>query len=87
VTLIVAANSDGVYGRCNAKCHDAKKPKCHCICRGAFHGKGSGSAQLFQALDRGETLLKRLFSDGQDVSGAQGVLARGFPASQMSLGF
>ena len=87
MTLIVAANSDVVYGRCNAKCHDAKGRKCHCICRGIFHGKGSDSAQLFQALERGEIVLKRLASDGHDVSGAQGVLARGFPASQMSLGF
>jgi len=43
LTLIVAADSKGIYGRCDAKCHDATEPECHCICGGRFYGKGSGT--------------------------------------------
>ncbi len=59
MTLIVAANSDGVYGRCDAKCHDAREPKCNCICGGAYHGKGSGSPDLYKAIqERGDEVLE-----------------------------
>ncbi len=51
MTLIVAANSDGVYGRCDAKCHDAREPKCDCICGGVYHGKGSDTPELRQAIE------------------------------------
>lgn len=39
-TLIAAYNSEGCYGRCDAKCHDATSDVCHCICGGANHGVG-----------------------------------------------
>lgn len=39
-TLISAGNSDGVYGRCDAKCYGAQHPKCDCICGGRNHGVG-----------------------------------------------
>jgi len=25
--------------QCNASCHNARSPKCRCICGGRFHGK------------------------------------------------
>jgi len=31
----------GSVGRCDARCHEAKVPECHCVCGGAFHGVGS----------------------------------------------
>ncbi len=43
-TLIAAYNSDGCYGRCDAKCHDAKGDTCNCICGGANHGVGLDKA-------------------------------------------
>ncbi len=65
MTLVVAGNSDGVYGRCDAKCHNATEPECHCICGGRFHGKGSGTAELRQAIEeRTEEVLTALRAKG-----------------------
>ena len=25
-------------GRCDARCHEAKKPECDCVCGGRYHG-------------------------------------------------
>ena len=44
-TLIAAYNSEGCIGRCDAKCHNAKGPRCTCICGGANHGVGFRQAQ------------------------------------------
>ena len=43
-TLIIVSNSDGVVGRCDAKCYDAKSPACDCICAGRNHGAGKQRA-------------------------------------------
>ena len=40
-TIISAYNSYGQVRRCDANCHEAKGPDCHCVCGGAFHGVGS----------------------------------------------
>lgn len=39
-------NSEGLVGRCDAKCYLATCSECTCICRGMNHGAG-----LNQALD------------------------------------
>jgi hypothetical protein len=39
-TLIVVSNSEGVIGRCDAKCYNAKRPICECVCNRANHGVG-----------------------------------------------
>lgn len=39
-TLISAHNSEGCYGRCDAKCYKAVHPNCDCICGGMNHGVG-----------------------------------------------
>jgi predicted RNase H-like HicB family nuclease len=39
-TLIAVHNSDGLVGRCDARCYNAHEPECTCICHGANHGKG-----------------------------------------------
>jgi len=39
-TLISYESSGGDKGRCDAKCYNATRGPCHCICRGANHGKG-----------------------------------------------
>jgi hypothetical protein len=44
-TLIAYYNSDGCVGRCDAKCYNAKGPKCECICGGANHGVGLKQAE------------------------------------------
>ena len=38
-TLITAGNSEGSR-RCDARCYNAKGPKCDCICGGRNHGAG-----------------------------------------------
>ena len=52
MTLIMAANSDGVYGRCDAKCHNAGEPHCDCICRPAYHGLGTRTPELQRAVEQ-----------------------------------
>ena len=43
--LITVSNSDGVVGRCDAKCYDATGADCDCICGGKNHGAGLAIAQ------------------------------------------
>ena len=54
MTLITAGNSSGGRMRCDARCHDAQKPKCECVCGGRYHGKGSGSVGLREAIEATE---------------------------------
>ncbi len=54
-TLISAHNSEGCYGRCDAKCHEATHEKCDCICGGVNHGVG-----LRQAVLNTREMLRRL---------------------------
>jgi hypothetical protein len=52
MTLIIAYKGDGqCVGRCSAKCHDAKEPHCDCICHGAYHGLGTRTPKLQQAVE------------------------------------
>jgi hypothetical protein len=40
---------DSVFGgvrRCDATCHNAKKPTCACICGGRYHGAGKNAQEL-----------------------------------------
>lgn len=43
-TLIEFRNSQGVIGRCDAKCYQAEQPHCECICGGRNHGAGLDQA-------------------------------------------
>lgn len=52
-TLISVYGSDGLEGRCDEKCYNAKYPSCNCICGGKNHGVGQTRAmentqELFQ---------------------------------------
>lgn len=40
VTLISQKTSSGRTRTCSARCYNARKPKCVCICGGANHGIG-----------------------------------------------
>ena len=73
-TLISWETGGGKRGRCDARCHNAKSPKCKCCCGGHYHGAArdgtlSQKVEAFQ-----DTLLKRLESDGVTVKQAQGML-------------
>jgi hypothetical protein len=37
-TAMQWGNSDGIKGRCDAKCHNAVSPDCDCMCGGRYHG-------------------------------------------------
>lgn len=46
-SLIIVYNSDGLVGRCDAKCTGAKPgSKCDCCCGGVNHGVGVARALL-----------------------------------------
>ena len=38
--LIAIYTSQGCIGRCDARCYQATRPDCTCICGGRNHGKG-----------------------------------------------
>jgi len=74
-TLIAAYNSEGCYGRCDAKCYNAKYPDCDCICGGRNHGVG-----LKQAMQNTSELAEQWMDEYKikhpsvthfDVPGAQ----------------
>lgn len=43
MTIMTQGDSNGTR-RCDGTCHNAKKPKCSCICGGRYHGAGSSEA-------------------------------------------
>ncbi len=49
-TLMQWSNSDGIKGRCDAKCHTADEPDCVCMCGGRYHGKGRIPGELEAAV-------------------------------------
>lgn len=67
-TLIQVKNKDGrLAGRCDAKCYNAKKPTCRCVCGGTNHGVGINRAInnthdykefLNDAQDAGEFIIR-----------------------------
>lgn len=44
-TLIEVRNSEGIVGRCDARCYNAEHVNCDCVCRGHNHGAGLKQAQ------------------------------------------
>ncbi len=57
-TLIAVYNSEGLVGRCDAKCYLAHDEICTCICGGMNHGAGKVQAQN-NIYDRYEDILKQ----------------------------
>jgi hypothetical protein len=39
-TVLTVGDSEGTR-RCDATCHEAKGPRCECVCGGRYHGCGS----------------------------------------------
>lgn len=44
-TLICVHNSDGLVGRCDARCCNGTDERCTCICGGANHAVGRAAAE------------------------------------------
>jgi len=57
-TVYAVYNSDGCVGRCDAKCHNATQPECHCICGGAMHGVGGKIAMEDRAALTDDEILE-----------------------------
>lgn len=53
MTLIQVGNSEGIVGRCDAKCYNATHEHCTCICGSANHGAG-----LTKAMDNTRELAE-----------------------------
>ena len=62
-TLIAVYNSDGLVGRCDAKCYQATEPACECICGGDNHGAGYARA-VDDTRDRSERWLEEARARG-----------------------
>ncbi|MBA7581118.1 hypothetical protein ES708_23018 [subsurface metagenome] len=52
-TIMSSGNSSGTKGRCDARCHNAKNPKCVCCCGGRFHGSARQPGGIEQAVRDG----------------------------------
>lgn len=76
-TLISSYTEDGHSRRCDAKCYNAKKSKCVCICRGANHGKGLEVAAA-NTQRMAEEWIKRAFAEDPPAVMVQAPLP-GFP--------
>lgn len=54
MTVLTWGNSEGELGRCDAKCHEAVNPICHCICGGRYHGVALQPGGLREAMQEYE---------------------------------
>ncbi len=45
-TAMTWGNSEGIQGRCDAKCHSAVREKCDCMCGGRYHGAGLQAGEI-----------------------------------------
>lgn len=57
-TLITTGNTAGKNGRCDAKCYNAKGPKCDCCCGGVNHGVG-----LEQAIQNMNDMVQEILKE------------------------
>jgi len=67
--LMIQESSGGKRRQCNASCHNAKHPKCVCICGGRFHG-GARDGTLEQRIKKVQEeiidmAIKELQQDGR----------------------
>jgi hypothetical protein len=60
-TLIAVYNSEGLVGRCDAKCYKAASPECECVCGGRNHGAGFQKA-LENTRELFETILEEFIN-------------------------
>jgi hypothetical protein len=45
-------------GRCDARCHDAERGPCDCLCNGVYHGAGRKPGELLRRVQvHGEEVL------------------------------
>ncbi len=72
-TVIQWGNSEGIQGRCDAKCHGATDPKCFCMCGGRYHGANHRPGGLRAAM---ETHENEIVSEENQRSAELGLTIR-----------
>lgn len=71
-TLMQWGNSEGIKGRCDAKCHNAKGAACHCMCGGRYHG----GAAVGDLAERVEAYTDEVLDGAIKRCAAEGLLLR-----------
>lgn len=67
-TLIYQRTGGAEVRRCDAHCHNAKKPRCYCLCGGRYHGKRSDTEELWDAVKQTEaSFLEHLAAEGANL--------------------
>ena len=84
-TVMWWGNSDGLKGRCDAKCHEATEPECDCMCGGQFHGCAGAPGGLKGAIDEHWATV---FEGAREEARLRGFTLLGDPTvtTQMELG-
>lgn len=71
MTVMSWGNSEGVKGRCDAKCHNASEPHCDCMCGGRYHGTTRNGTFDEVRKAHGQEILEsareRAAAEGMDV--------------------
>ncbi len=57
-TVMSWGNSEGTKGRCDAKCHNARRVECSCMCGGHFHGASRDGTLQEEIRRHGEEILR-----------------------------
>ena len=65
-TLISWGTGGGRKGRCDARCHNAKRPKCKCCCGGHYHGAARDGTLSKKVEQFQEAILRDLRERGLD---------------------
>lgn len=81
-TLMQWSNSEGIQGRCDAKCHEATHPECVCICGGVFHGRAHTAGGLRDAVD---TYWDDVFAAARMKAADEGFTLEGTPGALRQL--
>jgi len=59
MTTMSSCNPGTWRQRCDAHCHNARGPKCTCLCGGRYHGKREETGELQRAMEEcGEEVLE-----------------------------
>jgi len=64
-TLITQETSGGKKRSCNASCHNAKRPKCVCICGGRYHGAARDGTLGQKVEEFQDQIIKELENTGK----------------------
>lgn len=82
MTVMSWGNSEGIQGRCDAKCHNAKCATCHCMCGGRYHGTVRNGTFEEVRRAQGEQILEdakqRAEAEGWDLHASQLLIQRSF---------